>query len=300
MNHTIRNATQSFSRPATFPLFLVFLLILLTQRCGPTDPPTILEVQDNARIVLVGNNLGSRMMNFGHFETEMQMRYPDQQLFIRNMCDGGNTPGFRPHPGRETPWAFPGADTFQVELATPSGSQGHFEYPDEWLTRLGADVILAFFGYNESFQGEAGLENFKGELNAFVKHTLAQRYNDSSAPQLALVSPIAFEDLSDKMDLPDGVQENQNLALYTQAIEEVAAANQVHFVDVFTPTQKWFAPKTSAYTQDGFQLTDDGYKRLAPLLADKTFGKMKAVATQFEEGIHAAVMEKKLDVAQRL
>ena len=282
-NFSATNFPQAF--------FLLFLL-MCTTHCGPSDPPTLLKVEDQAHIVLVGNNLGSRMMNFGHFETEMQMRYPDQQLVIRNMCDGGNTPGFRPHPGRETPWAFPGADTFQTELATPSGSQGHFEYPDEWLKRLGADVILAFFGYNESFQGEAGLANFKGELDAFVKHTLAQQYNDSSAPQLALVSPIAFEDLSDQMDLPDGKVENQNLAMYSQAIEEVASANNVHFVDLFSPTQKWFSSNRGALTLDGFQLTDAGYAKLAPVLADKSFGRKGASAASQKELIHAAVMEK--------
>ena len=87
-----------------------------------------------------------------------------------------------------------------------------------------ADTILAFFGYNESFEGPAGLENFKGELDAFITHTLAQKYNGGSAPRLVLVSPIAFEDLSAKRDLPDGKKENENLALYTKAMAEIAAA----------------------------------------------------------------------------
>ena len=101
------------------------------------------------------------MMNFGHFETEMHLRFPDSLLYIRNMCDGGNTPGFRPHSGRVSPWAFPGAEKFQTELANNSHSEGHFETEDEWLTRLQADIIIACFGYNESFQGADGLENYK-------------------------------------------------------------------------------------------------------------------------------------------
>jgi hypothetical protein len=109
------------------------------------------------------------MMDFGHFETELQVRYPDSALFIRNLCDGGDTPGFRPHSGRNSPWAFPGAEKFQTELGESSGSQGHFETPDQWLTRLRADIIVAFFGYNESFRGKEGLENFKSELDAFIK-----------------------------------------------------------------------------------------------------------------------------------
>ena len=104
------------------------------------------------------------MMNYGHFETELHLRFPDSLLVIRNMCDAGNTAGFRPHPGRNTPWAFPGAEKFQTTLANPSHSEGHFEKPDEWLTRLEADVILAFFGYNESFEGKDGVDNFKAEL----------------------------------------------------------------------------------------------------------------------------------------
>ena len=92
-------------------------------------------------------------MPFGHFETAIQKRYPEHQLVIRNLCDGGDTPGFRPHPGRATPWAFPGAEQFQTEFAQPTGSEGHFEHPDAWLQRLKADIILAFFGYNESFAG---------------------------------------------------------------------------------------------------------------------------------------------------
>ncbi|MEM9936481.1 MAG: dehydrogenase, partial [Bacteroidota bacterium] len=169
--------------------------------------PGLISVQKDDHILLVGNNLGSRMMNYGFFEAELQLRYPDSLLYIRNMCDGGNTPGFRPHSGRVSPWAFPGAEKFQTELANSSDSQGHFESPDDWLSKHEADVIISFFGYSESFEGPEGLDMFKGELAAFIDHTLSQQYNGESAPKLVLVTPIAFQDLSDQYDLPDGVQE---------------------------------------------------------------------------------------------
>ncbi|MBA4055922.1 MAG: dehydrogenase, partial [Marivirga sp.] len=177
----------------------ILIISLCAFNCGGPDTKG-LKIKKGDHLLLIGNNLGSRMMNFGYFETELQLRYPDSLLFIRNMCDGGNTPGFRPHSGRVSPWAFPGAEKFQTELANNSGSEGHFETEDEWLTRLQADLIIAFFGYNESFQGKAGLENYKAELDAFIKHTLSQKYNGKIAPQLAIVSPTAFEDLSDKYD----------------------------------------------------------------------------------------------------
>ena len=231
-------------------------------------------------------------MNFGHFETEMHLRYPDSLLFIRNMSDGGNTPGFRPHSGRVSPWAFPGADSFQTELATNSGSQGHLETPDEWLTRLKADIIIAFFGYNESFQGEQGLSTYRAELEAFIQHTLSQNYNGTSPPLLAIVSPIAFQDLSDQFDLPDGKRENANLALYTEAMREIAAQTNVHFVDAFAPSKKWFDASDEPLTIDGSQLTDAGYAKFSTLLADQVFGKSVAKAETHRALVHAAVLEK--------
>ena len=149
------------------------IVLMMASGCISKSDETYLSIKKDTHIILIGNNLGSRMMNFGHFETELHLRYPDSLLYIRNMCDGGNTPGFRPHSGRNTPWAFPGAEKFQTELATNPHSEGFNESPDQWITRHKADIIIAFFGYNESFQGEAGLENFKAELDAFIKHTFS-------------------------------------------------------------------------------------------------------------------------------
>ena len=79
-----------------FRTFGIFLIFLYTVQCTQTHDAKF-EIKKSAHIVLIGNNLCSRMMNFGHFETEMHLRFPDSLLYIRNMCDGGNTPGFRPH-----------------------------------------------------------------------------------------------------------------------------------------------------------------------------------------------------------
>src|SRR5690606_15409631 len=202
-------------RLKAFSLLLVSFFLF---QCSSSNSDG-LKIEKGSRIFLIGNNLASRMMNYGFFETEMHLRYPDSLLFIRNMGDGRNTPGFRPHSGRNSPWAFPGAEKFQTELAKNSGSEGHLETEDEWLKRLKADIIVGFFGYSESFQGPGGLENYKGELEAFIHHTFRQKYNGDTT-QLALVSPIAFEDLSKHLDIPNGEKENGNLALYTQAMKE--------------------------------------------------------------------------------
>ena len=276
---------------AALKILGVLLIGFASFRFTKSDP-SALKIKKGAHIILIGNNLGSRMMNYGHFETEMHLRYPDSLLYIRNMCDGGNTPGFRPHASRNSPWAFPGAEKFQTELANYSDSQGFFETEDQWLTRLKADIIIAFFGYNESFNGQKGLENYKAELDAFIKHTLKQKYNGKTRPQLAIISPIAFEDLSKQSDLPNGKRENANLAMYSKAMKEIAAKNKVHFADVYSPTESWFAAAGKPFTIDGSQLTDSGYAKFAPLLADEVFGEETRKTDTHRALVRAAVLEK--------
>lgn len=230
------------------------------------------------------------MINYGHFESSMYLANPDKNLIIRNMCDGGNTPGFRPHSGRNSPWSFPTADQYYDEESQPSGSQGHFENPDQWLTRLSADVILAFFGYNESFQGPQGLDNFKGELSAFIDHTLHQNYRGSSSSKLVLVSPIAFEDLSSVKDLPDGKKENDNLEMYTQGMNEVASRYSIPFINLFDVSLELYK-SGGPYTIDGFQLNETGNEWLGNYLTSMITGSSSR-KEQSRSMVHAAVMEK--------
>ena len=54
-----------------------------------------------------------------------------------------------------------------------------------------------------------------------------------------------------RFDLPDGTRENENLALYTNAMQEVARQHQVPFVDVFNPSRSWFRETDAPLTIDG-------------------------------------------------
>ncbi|SFN61630.1 putative membrane-bound dehydrogenase domain-containing protein [Algoriphagus ornithinivorans] len=272
--------------------FSIICLLLLTAFFSSCKEKMTLQLHQNAHITLVGNNLGSRMMEYGWFETEMHVRYPDSTLFIRNLCDPGDTPGFRPRSGTNDPWAFPSAEVFQDEYATYSNSEGFLEKPDQWLTRLQTDIVVGFFGFNESFQGLEKLPLFKEELEAWITHSKAQQYNGKAAPQLALVSPIAIEDLSDHLDVPDGKSQNELIEAYVRGMEEVAKKHEIVFVDAFTASQKWYNSEKEDLTIDGSQLNEDGYKLFSTFLADELFGKEKRKAEQHLAEIHAAVMEK--------
>ena len=281
------------NRRAVSQITVVLIATVSVLYAAFQSPAPPLEVEAEATIALVGNNLCSRMMNYGPFETKVHLRYPDKQLRIRNLCDPGNTPGFRPHAGRPSPWAFPGAEAFYTELARASGSVGHFETPDEWLMRLQADLVIGFFGYNESFQGAEGLDRYKAELEAFIEHTLTQRYNGEHPPKLVLVSPTAFEDLSGIMDLPNGKEENEHLAMYTEAMKNVADPyDEVLFVDAFAPSARWYDESEAPLTIDGSQLTPSAYDRFADLLVNQLFGGSAPEAQAHESLVHEAVQDK--------
>ncbi|HUF61378.1 MAG TPA: PVC-type heme-binding CxxCH protein, partial [Verrucomicrobiales bacterium] len=243
------------------------------------------------RIVFLGNGLAERDLYFHHLETELHLRFPEHELVARNMGRSGDTAGFRPHPSRESQWAFPGAERFHPDLSQHLG-EGFFPSPDEWLTLLEADVIVAFFGFNESFDGPEGLPDFEEELEAFVRHTLSQRYNGAASPRLILASPIGFEDLSASRDLPDGRIENAHLALYTKAIQDVAARHDLTFVDLFRPSLDLYAQRDEPLTINGFSLTDDGYRELALLLANGLYSSRDRRSQTSPSLIHAAVKDK--------
>ena len=250
------------------------------ERHAPHDePPAATAVRPQAvappssgeRLVFLGNGLAERDLYYSRLETEFYLRNPDKQLVIRNMGRPGDTPAFRPHPSRKSQWAFPGAEKFHPDKSRHDG-EGFFPTPDQWLTHVKADTIVAFFGYNESFDGPKGVANYEAELDAFAVHTLSKAYNGVAAPRLVLVSPIAYENLSKDRDIPDGTRENANLKLYTAAMERVAKKYSLTFVDLFTPTAALYAKATKPFTTSGFIPTEAGYQQLAGILADGVYG----------------------------
>jgi mono/diheme cytochrome c family protein/glucose/arabinose dehydrogenase len=267
------------------PTLLLVCSLITVASAAPALPPPAAQ----ASIALLGNGLGDRMQHDSYFETLLHMRYPDKELTVRNLCFPGDTAAYRPRAGRNSQWAFPGAEKFRPEFK-PHRGNGIEPSPDEWLKICKPDTILAFFGYNESFDGPAGLEKFTGELEAWIAHTRTQNYNDKSAPAIVLVSPIAFENLSAVLDLPDGVKENANLALYTDAMRKVAEKTKVGFVDLFNPS-KAIAEKTAApITSNGFLPNDEGNRLLAPVLADAIYGpapvRSKTPASKLREQVN--------------
>lgn len=252
---------------------------------------TNLKLDKNSRIGFIGGGLGSRMNLFSEFETELQLRFPQNDLYIRNFCKEGDTPGFRPHPSRPNFYAFPEAKKLMPKEFQKGQGVGIYPSADQWLKNHKIDTLVGFFGYTSSFAGATDVDRYKKELSAFIDHTMKQNYSGKGKPQLAIVSPAAFEDLSADRDLPNGEVHNKNLKLYTTAMAEVCKEKGVLFIDAFTVTNSFYNTSKADLTSNGHNLTRTGYRHLSGALADGLFGKV-ATKESNREKTQAVVTEK--------
>ncbi|HYR58153.1 MAG TPA: GDSL-type esterase/lipase family protein, partial [Chthoniobacteraceae bacterium] len=204
------------------------------------------ELQKGDHIAILGNTLPDRMQHSAWLDTLIYAANPDKDLVIRNLAASAD------------------------EVATWHRSE-NFGTRDEWLKKISADVIFAFYGFNEAFKGYEGIEEFKKNLDQFLKETKSQNYSGKGAPRIVLFSPIAAEKQANP-DIADAAPTNTNLENYTAAMRDVAAANDVQFVDLFAPSRQLYAGVKQPLTFNGIHLTEDGDRQLAPQIFKSLFG----------------------------
>lgn len=232
---------------------------------APSSHAAELQLRPGDHVCLVGNALGERMQHQNFWETLLHTRFPKHELTVRNLC-------------------FPGDEPLHRLRSL------NFGEPDAHLTHSQADVILFFFGFNESFQGAAGLPGFKSDLTKLMSETKTKDYGGRGAPRMVLISPIAFEHTGDP-NLPAGHEHNERLAAYTAAMREVAQAQGVAFADLYTPTQQLFEARAERLTLNGAHLNEQGYRALAPLLDQALFGSAGAT-DKIDDKLRAAIADK--------
>ncbi len=243
---TVLLSTRAASAIAALLSSLVLLTTLAVSSSGvPIAGAAQFELKPGDHICYVGNGLADRMQHDGYLETLIHSRFPKHQLVFRNLGYTGD------------------------EVTLRLRSKG-FGSPDEHLTRCQATVVFAFFGYNESFQGKAGLDKFIKDLADFVRHTQSQKYDGKTAARVVLFSPIAHENLHDP-NLPDGKANNTRLEMYTQAMGELAKVLDVPFVDLFHPTLKQYEVDPQPLTINGVHLNARGNRFLAETIVQSLF-----------------------------
>ena len=257
--------SPSLHRRSLAAVFLAGLVMVSLAGTTASAAPKV-ELKKGDHVVIVGNTLAERMQYFGAFETLLHSRFPELELVVRNLGWSADELSLRPR-------------------------SKDFRDHQHTLADHKPNVLIAMFGFNESFKGEAGLLQFEKDLESFL--SAPQRIDDyatsrsnwdrtpdvtKSAPkieslrQIILVSPIAFENLGLKT-LPSGVEQNKNLALYTAAMKRVAEKHGVPFVDLFTSSQKLMSMKhESPLTINGCHLSETGDKIIGKTLDEALFG----------------------------
>ena len=233
-------------RPLLFPV-LTFLLLALQTRA---ESPLPLKLEKGTRVVLIGGTLIERMQAHAWFEGMILQRFAQEEPVIRTL-------------------AWPG-DEITVQPRPENFGDMH-----QHLTEARADVIVAGYGFNESFRGKSGLPDFEQNLRIFIAGLKSHQYNGRSAPVIVIVSPIPHEHMDDP-NLPNPGESNERLSLYTDAMRRVADAEKVGFVDLFHPHREAYALKPEGkarLTFNGIHLTDAGYKEMAGALFQGLFSE---------------------------
>ncbi|MCO8123481.1 SGNH/GDSL hydrolase family protein [Stieleria sp. TO1_6] len=213
----------------TTPCTIAILLACLAVPSAVAESP----IKSGDRIAIVGNTFADQLRIHGYLETQLMQHWPDNPVSIRNLGWGGDM-----LTARDRPTGFP--------------------TEQETLTEHHTDVIVACFGMGESFSGAAGLSDFRDQVNAFIQSHAGKKYNGESDVRLILVSPIAHEQLGELT--PGQEQRDQDLALYSKAMGDVAVAANVPFIDLYQPSRYLMDERQGPkLTTNGIHLNPYGY-----------------------------------------
>ncbi len=215
-----------------FPLFSILLAF-----CFSTGTAAEPVFNQGDHVVIIGNTLADRMQHDGWLESYIHALLPEKELTFRNL----------------------GFSADEIKLRQRADNFGD---PDMWMAKCQADVVMCFFGYGESLKGQAGVAMVAKDLAEMIDHMRSQKYNGQTAPRLFVFSPLAHEDHKSP-HLPDGVDNNKNLQLVTEAMREVCKQKQVPFVDLFAMSQKLYAAADKPLTLNGIHLHEHGNRALA-------------------------------------
>ena len=201
------------------------------------------------------------MRNFGHFEALLQQGHPNHELVLRNLAWSADEIDLQPRPD-------------------------NFADTNQHLTAMKADVIIAAFGFNESFSGIDEIPNFKIRFQAFLSSLKSGAYNGISAPKVVLVSPTANENIP---GVNAGTMNNKRLLAFTNAMRTICVDQKVGFIDSFSPTSKIIQSLKRKLTINGCHLNEFGYHQFAKILYKGLTGKSPPALNQ---DVRAAVIEK--------
>lgn len=277
--HTSPGMIERVAMNAGWPRSVFLSLILAVGAVWPSgsfaqaSADSVFRIGRQDRVVFIGNTFAERMQLFPHFERLLTTLQPDDSVTFRNLGWSGDEVALQPRPL-------------------------NFGDVHSHLAEQRADVVFAAFGMNESYAGVEGLPKFRSDLTELLRGLLGHRYNGTTPPRVVLVSPIAHERVA---SVPlDPEPHNRDLALYSDAMGEIAAELGVRFIDLYAPTLPLMRdPALGDLTINGIHLNEPGYEIVSRIMA-RSLGwnhgdpssPVHARATAARERLQRAIREK--------
>lgn len=226
-----------------------------------------LQFQDGDHVVMLGGTFIERAQSFGHLESALN-------------CSTTGTVTFR-----NLGWS---ADTVFAE------SRGIFDSPKQGYERMiehvraeEPTVIFLCYGQNAAMNGDWDVDRFSAQLKKLCRDLT------TTDAQIILLSPHAFLDVD--RPYPSPARWNSLLQEVTQALNNVANSEGLHFVDLFanfvselsaveSPSMRSKLlgdldqnPEIQQMEQDswsdnGMHWTSEGYARVAQVVSSRLFG----------------------------
>lgn len=199
-----------------------------------TLPASAVTFEDNDTVVLLGNTVIERAQKYGYFETAISLSAGKNNLKFRNLGWSGDT-------------------VFGTARSYFGPPKEGFDRLKSDLTELKPNVVIVCYGAVAAFDGEKGLPEF---ISGY--ETLLSMIKSSAAPrEIVIVSPPPAESLGAPM--PDMAKHNKRLALYSEALGDLAANHKLRFADFFTTLGS-----SKGLTDNGLHFTSEGYQTASP------------------------------------
>ena len=198
-----------------------------------------IELRDGDRVVFLGNSLIERAQRFGFIETALTSRFPDSRIEFRNIGWSGDTVfGDSRAPGR-------------TGAVFGTAAQG-FENLVQQVRDTAPTLIVVGYGFNESFAGKEGIEDFRVGLRRLLTALTG------ITPRVLVLSTTPQFETSG--DAESALIRNRQLSTYSNSLALEAVDLQASFVDIFTALDE---SNSKLATKFGIHLTELGYQQIA-------------------------------------
>ena len=246
---TGRRSLKHLPMTSRFRISSIIVSVLLLIPIGCSRRPPAFELQDNDRVLLLGNAFFERDRDTGWIETMLTAHFPDRDARFWNLGWSGDTVFGHSRAGGRRGAKF-------------GDQQEGFENLVEHVQSLEPTLILIAYGLNESFQGEAGVDEFSDGF-----HRLLDELEGTKA-RMALVSPFKMGCFQSAEPFVD--ERNHQIELYCLAMESIANDRGCYFIDLrdLLLDCEDRAPE-SRLTENGIHLTEEGYRLASRVLLQK-------------------------------